>query len=333
MKFLKISIAIILIGFVIPYYVLSYIYYPNPPEIEKEFDYEYSGYLEIDSFSKVDGYTAYVPKDYKEKSLPIIVLNHGWGAYNPMAHGAWIRHLVYQGYAVIFPRYQNTVLTPASTYTTNAAHGINSAIRTIKEQFGVVPNTDKMVIIGHSYGGVISVNLAIKWQELGIPKPKAVMSIQPGHGPIKSGRIDDYSKFPADIKLLLVYSEKDIVTGDKFAKEIFELNKNKVEDINLIEILADKKNDELIRAAHEDPLAMDPDFDKGTGFLVMLRAKMVYEIDQVDIYGFWKLGDAMTKCAFFGKDCEIAYGNTPEQRYMGVWKDGSKIKEMKVRVN
>ena len=333
MKFLKISIAIILVGFVIPYFVISAWIYPESPEIKRSFEYKYSGYLEIDSFNKVDGYTAYIPKDYKEKSIPIVVLNHGWGAYNPMAHGAWIRHLVYQGYAVIFPRYQKSVLTHASTYTNNAAHAIKSSISTIQEKFGVQPNTDEMVIFGHSYGGVISVNLAIKWQEFDIPKPKAIMSIQPGHGPIKSGRIDDYSKFPEDIKLLLIYSEKDIVTGDEFAREVFDLNKNKVKDINLIKMFADKKEDEIIRAAHEDPLAMDPEFDKGTGFLVMFRAKMVYEINQVDFDGFWKLGDALTQCAFYKKDCDKAFGNTPDQRYMGKWKDGSLIKEMNVTVN
>lgn len=330
MKFLKISIAIIVIGFVIPYYLLSFIFYPSTPEIGIKYPYEYSEYVEIDSFNKVDGYTAYLPKDYSKDSINLIVLNHGWGAYNPMAHGAWIRHLVNQGYAVVFPRYQCTVLTPAKNFTSNAAKGINSAIKTIKEKYNVQPITKDMVIFGHSYGGVISVNLAIKWKELGIPKPKAVLAIQPGHGPIEGGRIDDYSQFPSDIKLLFIHSEKDIVTGDKFSREVFDLNKGKVENMNLIEMFVDSKGDEKIKAAHEDPLAMDPEFDKGTGFIVMLRAKMVYEINQADYFGFWKLGDALAKCSFNEKDCNIAFGNTPVQKYMGVWKDGSPIKEMKV---
>ena len=46
-----------------------------------------------------------------------------------------------------------------------------------------------------------------------------------------------------------------------------------------------------------------------------------------DWYGTWKWLDALMGCAFDGEWCEYALGNTPEQRFMGVWSDGAPITE------
>ena len=50
--------------------------------------------------------------------------------------------------------------------------------------------------------------------------------------------------------------------------------------------------------------------------------------DALDFYGFWKLIDALTDAAFYGKNREYALGNTPQQRYMGDWSDGRPVKEL-----
>jgi hypothetical protein len=50
-------------------------------------------------------------------------------------------------------------------------------------------------------------------------------------------------------------------------------------------------------------------------------------LDALDWYGTWKLTDALMACAFGGEWCEVALGNTPEQRYMGAWSDGVPVTE------
>lgn len=50
----------------------------------------------------------------------------------------------------------------------------------------------------------------------------------------------------------------------------------------------------------------------------------------LDYYGFWKLFDGLTDCAFYQKNCDYALGNTAEQRYMGTWSDGTAVKELEV---
>ena len=46
-----------------------------------------------------------------------------------------------------------------------------------------------------------------------------------------------------------------------------------------------------------------------------------------DWYGTWKWLDALMGCAFDGEWCEVALGNTPEQRFMGTWSDGVPVAE------
>jgi hypothetical protein len=53
-------------------------------------------------------------------------------------------------------------------------------------------------------------------------------------------------------------------------------------------------------------------------------------VDAADWYGIWKLSDALFACAFRGEWCEYPLGNTPEQRFMGIWSDGVPVIELVV---
>ncbi len=53
-------------------------------------------------------------------------------------------------------------------------------------------------------------------------------------------------------------------------------------------------------------------------------------IDALDYFGTWKLFDALTDAAFYGKNRNSALGNTPEQRFMGKWSDGTPVNELRV---
>lgn len=310
--------------------ILQYIYRLEPVPVQEQYDYSYNNFIEIDSFSKPDGFVAYYPENFKGDSLPLIVFNHGWGMHNPIGYGAWIRHLVYQGYAVIFPRYQKSILTSSKKFTPNAAKGIRDGIYALEKNSGLKLIKKDLVMIGHSYGGVITVNLSIEWEKYQIPKPTAILALQPGHGPITGGRIEDYSRIPTNTKVLLLYSENDRVTGETFSQEIYELNKNRVKEINLIEMFADNHGEDAIKASHEDPLAMDPEFDMGTGLLIVLRGKMIHRLDKADFNGFWKLGDGLTKCVYYNTDCDVAFGDTEKQKDMGAWDDGVQVKKLKI---
>jgi hypothetical protein len=46
-------------------------------------------------------------------------------------------------------------------------------------------------------------------------------------------------------------------------------------------------------------------------------------VNALDYFGTWKLFDALEESAFYGRNREYALGNTPQQRYMGKWSDGT----------
>ena len=53
-------------------------------------------------------------------------------------------------------------------------------------------------------------------------------------------------------------------------------------------------------------------------------------VDALDFYGLWKLFDALCDAAFSGRNRQYALGNTPQQRFMGKWSDGTPVKELNV---
>ena len=50
--------------------------------------------------------------------------------------------------------------------------------------------------------------------------------------------------------------------------------------------------------------------------------------DALDFFGYWKLFDALSDAAFYGRNRDYALGNTPQQRFMGVWSDGRPVREL-----
>ena len=52
--------------------------------------------------------------------------------------------------------------------------------------------------------------------------------------------------------------------------------------------------------------------------------------DALDFYGIWKLLDGLLEAAFYGRHRRFALGDTPEQRFMGLWSDGVPVRELRV---
>jgi len=83
---------------------------------------------------------------------------------------------------------------------------------------------------------------------------------------------------------------------------------------------ADADTDGVSASTEAMSIPANSGFDFGT--------KLGFGSNALDYYGTWKLFDALTDAAFYGKNREYALGNTPEQRYMGNWSDGNPVKEL-----
>ncbi len=294
-------------------------------------EYTHQSVSFFDAADKADGYWLFEPADPKPDSAEVVVFLHGYGAYNPMAYGKWIKHLVAKGNIVIYPRYQTNLLWPkADVFPENTATGIKQALTELQKGEGRVrPRTDKVAYFAHSYGGVIATNLACHWQKFGVPKPAAMLLAEPGSGPLKGARLDDYSKLPPDLHLNVIIGEDDYVVGAEFGALVFRTAVN-TPNRNLLIQRRSTDGNRWVRASHSEPYCYDLDFDTGVRNYTAKRVLSVSRLDEVDFNCYWKLGDALLEYTRHGRYGDIAFGNTPQQRFLGHWPNGEPIRELEV---
>ena len=260
------------------------------------------------------------PANPLPKHAPLIVFNHGWAAIQPQSYDAWLKHLVKRGNIVIYPRYQEGLLTPPSEFTPNAIAAIKNAIQRLQNEAGHVrPELENFALVGHSMGGVISANIAVLWQSVGLPKPKVVMPVEPGKTwgmeELTAVKMEDLSRMAPDTLLLCVAGDRDQIVRDVDARRIFnEATQVTPANKNLVTLVTDDHGTPALVADHFAPCTLLARVAGGA----------------LDYYGTWKLFDALCDAAFRAKNRQYALGNTPEQRFMGKWSDNVPVKELKV---
>lgn len=332
---------------------------PGPPESGPGScsNYPHAG-VKPSSYGEGDHqFWIYEPASPAPESAPVVVFNHGWSGMNPAIYGAWIEHLARRGNIVIFPRYQASARTPPKEFAPNAIQAVKDATAELQKPGRVRPRLDQFAFVGHSAGGNISATMAGLASSSGIPQPKAVMCVEPGKSWTASDRIkipiDGLDAIAASTLLLCVAGDEDRVARDVDAKKIFH-GASRVPPANkdLIILHSDDHGEPALKASHFAPVAPDPRYDsgekesrseKGGALLSKIRERRSQGeeglpqmesrgqgVDALDTRGLWKLFDALCDAAFFGKNRQFALGNTPEQRFMGLWSDGHPVAELEV---
>jgi len=305
---------------------------PPPAQGPGSADYLHEKVRFRDFADKPDGYWLFEPAQPTPDTAAIVVFNHGYGAINPMIYGAWIRHLVLQGHIVIYPRYQRNLIFPSpGKFVDNASQAIRDALAKLKEEGRIHPDEAAFFLAGHSYGGTIAANIACRYEELGIPKPRGVLLCAPGTGPFKGGLLESYETMPAEAQLLIVLSINDYVVGEELGRKIYK-EATHTPQRNLIRILPDEHGEPALTSEHNESYALDETFDTGLDNVSTQRARRIGKTNVADYYGFWKLMDAMMDCSLSGEHCNYAFGNTEEQRYMGMWSDSTEVRRLEVWV-
>ncbi len=307
--------------------------YPGQPETGPGgAEYSHRSVAFFDHAQRADGYWLFEPADPKPDSADVVVFLHGYGAYNPMAYGKWIKHLVARGNIVIYPRYQRNLLTPRpSKFPANAAKGIHDALLALAAEGHPKPRLEKVAYVAHSYGGVIAANLGVHWEELGIPKPSAMLLAEPGSGPFKGARLENYAGLPSDLHLIVIVGEHDFVVGEEFGRRVFETavntpNRNFVRHYRCV----NPDSTRAVGATHSEPYSYDLDFDIGVRNFTAKRVLLTSRLNEVDFNCYWKLADALIECTRTGCWREYAFGKTPQQCFLGCWPDGTLMRELEV---
>lgn len=281
-----------------------------------------------DFADKPYGYWLFEPAGpERPDSAQVVVLLHGYGGFNPMIYGEWIRHLVRKGHIVIFPRYQRNLFFPRPPkFGDHTARGIRDALAELQNGQYVRPIAEYLVIAGHSYGGVVAADLGVNYEAYGIPQPKGLLLCAPGTGPLKGGRLDTYEDMPADTKIVIMASEGDRVVGDEFARLVFETAVHTPQR-NLIYQYRDSLG---IGAGHNQSYCIDLAFDTGRRNPTASRALRRSKLNTVDYFGYWKILDGLIRCLKSGDFCRYALGDTLEQRSLGYWSNGRPVRELEV---
>ncbi|UCD14268.1 MAG: prolyl oligopeptidase family serine peptidase [Thermoplasmatales archaeon] len=257
-------------------------------------------------------YWIFEPAEPKPETAPLVVFNHGWSAMHPRFYRAWIDHIVKRGNIVVYPRYQRGFVIGFKFFSSNAVNAVKNAIKELENGGHVAPDLEKFAITGHSLGGGITANMAARAEEEGLPIPKAIMPVQPA---LVYDKNADLSKTSNETLMLVIVGEDDTVVGNQSGRTIF-LNTEQIPLFkkDFVIQVTDNYGYPGIVADHFAPTC-----ETNNSFL---------SVDAMDYYCTWKLFDALTDYAFYGINAEYCLGNTPKQRYMGEWSDGSLVKEL-----
>ena len=270
-----------------------------------------------------DGFWLFEPTGPKPDSANLVVFIHGWGETNLKFYGAFIDRIVRAGNIVICPRYEKDVNTNYDTYTDSCARGIQRALDTLQLPGHVKPRLYNYFVLGHSMGGVLTANMTTKYAYYNLPKPLAAFSMEPG-ADLAALLLPDYSGFPADVKYLIFIGNDDAIVDSTAGKKLFyQTTAVPTSHKNLVRQFADNHGAPALTASHMEPCSMDNTYDDGETNIVTLVSTGT--TDAVDFYGYWKLWDALYDCALTGQNCDVAFGDTPQQRSLGNWSDGTPV--------
>lgn len=187
--------------------------------------------------------------------------------------------------------------------------------------------------------------------------------------PIEKAKVslEDLSQVPASVLLLTLAGDQDKLAGETDAKKIFNQS-TRIAQKNYIIVQSDDHGNPPLIANHSAPISplasytsssqnqksTDNESNESTNLGSRLRDTLKDRIrnrikkrikekieesadlsnaqggaDALDYYGYWKLFDGLTDCAFRRTNCNYALSGTAEQRYMGKWSDGVPVKELK----
>jgi acetyl esterase/lipase len=265
------------------------------------------------------GYWIYEPADAHDgtpragnTTFPVVLFLSGCCGEEPLlescpasCHQAWIDHLVHRGNIVIYPIYSGNGADAMVADDTRAA------LAELQSGDHVRPDLSRFAVFGWSFGGDLAPYYLATAAAAGLPVPQAMMIFGPGCDP---DSLADLSTTPTTTRVLIEVSTDDRMVTEDCAKAIWAALKGiPTEQRNYIRMSWDRHGSPRLVADHTAP---GTDADTA--------------LDALDWYGIWKPFDALMSCTFDGQDCEFAFGDTPEVRFMGIWSDGMPAIELDV---
>jgi acetyl esterase/lipase len=275
----------------------------------------------------------YTPADPPPAHAPVVVFCHGWAALAPDGYRAWIDHLVRRGNIVIWPEYQDSLLTPGRAFLPKAIAAVRGAFAALaREHAGVRPELDRVAVAGHSAGGLLAVQLAARAHAEHLPPLRVAFAVEPGDGR-REGRGHatipalDLASLPPATRLAIVVGADDHRAGEALGLELYDAaSMLPAANREVIELRSDDHGAPALIANHLAPTAGKP-----PRLLRAWSAEFAHagDVDALDWYGTWKLLDALLASTFSDRDRAGAPGGDAAQLDMGRWSDGVPVRPLR----
>ena len=277
----------------------------------------------------------FLPDNPRPGKAPVIILCHGYAATFPRGYQAWINHLVMRGNIVLWPNYQDNPLTPTRQLLPNAIAGVKAGLRVLQSgNYGVRPDLDRVVVAGHSAGGMVAAGIAASATAEGLPKMKALMSVEPGdsqRGGRASVPLADLSTLPSDTLMLILVGQDDTSVGTFDGERILhESTSVPASNKALFMLHSDDHGSPELVANHYTPSAVlnaDGSFAKEpTKASFSRNTSDIGVVDALDYMGTWRLLDRLIDAAFGSEGNRLF--QDPSVLDMGTWSDGVPVKRL-----
>jgi len=229
----------------------------------------------------------------------------GGGGDGGAGFQTWIEHLVRRGAIVVYPIYRG------SHAQEDIATAMQAALAALDSGDHARTDPAHAAVIGFSFSGWVAANYIAAAAAAGFPVPSALLV----YGPAWVDPVPEGAPPPGTHALVLVGADDfgNLVGGQQIWEWLTPLP---AEQRDFLTLPSDDHGEPSLTADHVVPLTEPRPIDP------------LVALDALDWYGIWKLTDALMSCTFTGEWCEYAFGNTPEQRFMGTWGDGTPVTEI-----
>lgn len=275
----------------------------------------------------VTGYWLFEPANPTTPSdaspVPLILFFHASYGTDPAHYRAWIDHLVRRGAVVVYPDFQPlpdelAQICPSSCSEADhptlppALTAIRAALVELKNGNHVAVDSTKLGVAGHSLGAMLAAKYAAIAGAEDLPVASALFLMMPG---CECDFANEVATIPATTRVIVLVNKVDDMVPEDFALTIWStMAAVPLDQRDYVRLVSDLHGQPPLKATHPLPTT-DGSWD---------------QLDAYDWYGTWKFFDGLLSCSFTGTDCQYALGNTPEQRFMGLWSDGTPVVEPEI---